>query len=359
MDRLSVLLRERSSLLEEIGETTDALEREKAGIQSRLEAVATKMGALIAEHGELCRELHRSFEELLVEGRLSRTAARKARAVYRDLQESGLLDPVELEPNQEAAFPAGDEGSEEADMGSWEAAPSNGDSAPPSPRAGGFSAPHSGGQAGNETLRELFRRLVTALHPDRVRHEGEQRQRTEVMKEVTRAYEEGDFARLVQIEAAWLRGEKAHFSAESEDARCARLERVVEELRRQLATLTREIDEVRRTSPLRALADEMRRLGMIGGRRRDPIDALFGAAEKDVARLREVRDFVRSFCERKISLAAFLEGPPPRGLLAELDLSDAIAAMLGQASADQRGSRQRRRARGRKIRIGDLDDIPF
>ena len=49
------------------------------------------------------------------------------------------------------------------------------------------------------------------------------------MKEVTRAYEEGDLARLIEIESTW-HGQQAPTEAGDSEARCRELERINREL---------------------------------------------------------------------------------------------------------------------------------
>ncbi|HXK17794.1 MAG TPA: J domain-containing protein, partial [Polyangiaceae bacterium] len=79
------------------------------------------------------------------------------------------------------------------------------------------------------SLRDIFRNLARAVHPDRAGHDGERARRTEVMKEVTRAYEEGDLARLIEIESTW-HGQQAPTEAGDSEARCRELERINREL---------------------------------------------------------------------------------------------------------------------------------
>ena len=53
------------------------------------------------------------------------------------------------------------------------------------------------------TLRDIFCRLAHALHPDRAGEGGDADARTEAMKDVNRAYREGDLASLVEIQRTW------------------------------------------------------------------------------------------------------------------------------------------------------------
>jgi len=55
-------------------------------------------------------------------------------------------------------------------------------------------------------MRDLFRRLATAIHPDKAQDADSQEERTEAMKEVTRAYRDGDLASLIELEKVWLAG---------------------------------------------------------------------------------------------------------------------------------------------------------
>jgi hypothetical protein len=122
------------------------------------------------------------------------------------------------------------------------------------------------------------------------------------MKELTRAYEDGDLARLLAFEEAW--NTAASTPSSDLEQRCQHLEQTNRELRAQLRTLDRELRDLRR-SPLADLP---------------PIELIVAAAEAEIEDLEITRDFIRDFRDGKISLRRFVEGP-------EVMVADEIAEL--------------------------------
>jgi hypothetical protein len=200
-----------------------------------------------------------------------------------------------------------------------------------------------------------------ALHPDRVQHEGEQKRRTDVMKEVTRAYEEGDFARLIEIEQQWMAGGRVEATTTNDAAaKRAVLERTIKELQSQLKAVTSELRIVRLGSPLRELFGNNRR------RRVDdqgPIDAMVASANEDLERMRQMRDFVRAFSERKISLAEFMRGPAclrPDEFDEEFEFARiALDSLLDDFEVVPVNRKKGPQSRRKSNRSSAVDDVPF
>jgi hypothetical protein len=320
-ERIAGLRRERDRLADKIGKKRAELDERVEAMRQAADAVFQKMPVLIEQQRALSAEVHALFAELLKGERLPRRQRRAVLDVYEVLKDEGLLDmsasPLDPDGNE-------DQGENEFDA-EWAAA--FGDE-PPSARApgsgkrasghaegagseryspgGGFSATHAGAQSGKESVRQLFRRLAIALHPDRTQHDAEKLRRTEAMKEVTRAYEEGDLARLIQIENTFLAGAVIPSQSEEDDQRqIAALERMVADLGRQLKQVERELREVRRSSPLEGLEEVMPELRFSDS----PLETLLARAEQDLRELESVRDFVKSFRDGRITLAEFLVGP--------------------------------------------------
>jgi hypothetical protein len=129
------------------------------------------------------------------------------------------------------------------------------------------------------------------------------------MKEVTLAYERDDLAHLLHLAEVWRAVDPSTATEAHLDDRCDALERTNCGLRVQLATLNGELRELRR-SPQILL---MKEFGAHPGRRGQGTPAGLGeAAESDMARLRELREFVTSFRDGRIDLARFMAGPSPR-----------------------------------------------
>jgi hypothetical protein len=126
------------------------------------------------------------------------------------------------------------------------------------------------------------------------------------MKEVTRAYQDGDLARLLELEKAWLAEEKTPAAAHDEtERRCANLERTNRELKRQLRELDSELRELKNSLPVLA-ADE---LGLRSKDSAARVEVMIAETEVGINGLRQLRDFVRSFADGKITLDEFMLGP--------------------------------------------------
>jgi hypothetical protein len=158
-------------------------------------------------------------------------------------------------------------------------------------------------------VRGLFRKLAEALHPDKVQVEEEKERRTEAMKEITRAYQDGDLARLLELERTWMVG--VHLSPPIEEVdeierRCAAQERTNEALRSQLDQLTWELKDLRR-SPQAELFSQAERAAKGSGM--TPVEWMVQDASAQLEHLRKLIDFVTSFRDGQIDLDEFLAGP--------------------------------------------------
>jgi predicted nucleic acid-binding Zn-ribbon protein len=334
-DAVSALLHERASLLKRIAGADKRLATEREHQHEIAQAMFERMQPLMNEHSALLTEIHALFRALLAEGRLSKRAGKQVARVYQWFNESDEGKPL--------AGSASEAGNDEPDRHSHQG--ESGSGAAPNARVD--SAKHVGGQAGNETLRSLFRRLTIALHPDLARHEHEQQRRTDVMKEVTRAYEEGNLARLLEIEQIWLAGGNVRSDSVDEAARYAELERIVRKLRAQMKALESELRNLRKASPLAQMFGSRR---VSAARRVEQLDELVATASAELQPLRTFRDFVRAFSEGKISLTEFLRGP--QGLSQEeRDLAEAaLDFLLEELDFDFEAPRGRRRPASRRSR---------
>ena len=113
------------------------------------------------------------------------------------------------------------------------------------------------------------------------------------MKEVTRAYEQGDLARLIELESAWQNDQALNGGGDSE-ARCRELSRINRELLNQVRQFTRELRDVKRDA----------REAVMG-----PLDEVLEQASRELDDFAKVCDFVRRFRDGKSTLAEFSRGP--------------------------------------------------
>lgn len=358
-DAISALLQQRNRLLKQIARKQQDVIREREQQQVLAQALSEGMMPLIQERADLMREVRQGFAELLAEGRLSRTAQKKVAQVYRWVKQSGELDPLDGDcddARDDDGFTAGNPAQEDD---AQDPAPSS--RRGPSSREGRSveSANHGGGQPGHESLRGIFRRLIMALHPDLAQEAHEQQRRTDVMKEVTRAYEEGDLARLLEIEQQWLSGGKVRISQDDEAAQCAALERIVRELVVQERALSSQLKWLKKSTPLAAFFGTRRVSREV---RDQQVEMYLNEASSELEPLRQIRDYVKAFSERKISLAEFLRGPR-FAREDELDIAEAMLSSLLEsidtASSASSRSRRGRSAGKRRVTIDDAEGCPF
>ncbi len=332
--RFAALLEVRDRLLKQIAQK----KRELARAETKLEQARTEVLAILeplwAKCADIQEAIHRAFATLLAPGRLSKRRRREVVSIYRSLVVQGILDRCDI-----------DEARTEPEADSD-------DDMPPftepsaQPGAGGYSAPQPAADGTRESLRALFKRLAVALHPDRVQSEDEKQRLTEAMKEVTRAYEEGDLARLLEIERdqAWHGGPRA--TAE-ENEKLGKLERLIAELKEQLSALFRALRALKRSEAFRML-QEFQRVRAHGG---DPAAEISAELESELAELRAVREHVCAFAAGKMEWDVFVAGPATRRsrVREEEELFEELVEIFEAAPPKKR----------RKRRKTASDAIPF
>jgi hypothetical protein len=288
--------------------------------------IADEVQPIAAEHRAVSDEIRRLFAELAAPGRLPKRAKKQVAAAYESLEEAGILFDGESEPSE-----------------------------PPIDRLeGGYSAQRPDDGTANRGIRDVYRRLAGALHPDRVLEEDEKARRTEAMKRVTVAYGEGDLASLVEIEKRLGAAAETPSASGGVEA----LSRTNAELRRQLAALEGKVGEIK---------------GSLTGTSVKAMRQMAEQARAELADLQAVRDFVRSFRDGKIDLARFLLGPnAPEDADDDDDDDDdedadeemlhqvlVAIANLAAAAGETRPAKPRRRRSKRKRSVPGSYDLPF
>jgi hypothetical protein len=335
---LATLMREQARLAKAIAKKQRELETERERDEEQARSLSLRLEPLRNEHDTLVVEITKVFQDLIAPGRLSSKARLQVLEVYDVLIESGNFAPLENDPRDD------DEATELDDFFEFD---SNDDwLPPPTPHAHVASAQHAGGEPGHEILRGLFRRLTVALHPDLVPQGEEQLRRTEAMKEVTRAYEEGNLARLIELERMWLTGTPIASSTDSDAERCAKLEKSIAELKRQQRALQAEMRAVRAQSPFSMLFGRKR---SSAAERAQQIESVVASVQEELRALQIIQNHVQAFVAKKISLARFVRGPKEfERVLNEVEFDIFI-------SSRSRG----RSRRGATAPSTDFDDCPF
>jgi hypothetical protein len=267
--RAEALLCERARLLSDIQKKKQRLAQVRERAEHDADLSTRSMLPLMARHEALLLELRGLFAELSVAGRLPKRTSRELALLRRSLELRGVLSPRGAEPAPDVAPRAEEPRANPRPR-----------SAPPPHHHRPSPETASAAPAGQKvrSIRELFRSLARAVHPDSARHEAERLRRTELMKQVTSAYEQGDLARLLELEGAW-RDEHELPSADQPEQRCRELQVINEQLLKQVRQLTRELRDTK------ALAREAAR-GM-------PPAELLASAEDQLDELESLCELLR------------------------------------------------------------------
>ncbi|MCA6519537.1 MAG: J domain-containing protein, partial [Pseudanabaena sp. M110S1SP2A07QC] len=155
-------------------------------------------------------------------------------------------------------------------------------------------------------IRQLFLRLADRFHPDKVTDEVEKAFRTEVMKEINLAYQNGDLARLLDIEKQQeLEALIDRDSSDDLTRHCAKVESENSFLKEQLATLKQQLKLTKKTQQ-GEMTTVFQQITKYGG---DPIGEALFEIEAHVEVVEQLHQFVLDFRDRRITIQEFLRGP--------------------------------------------------
>ncbi|RYZ04279.1 MAG: hypothetical protein EOO73_24645 [Myxococcales bacterium] len=299
-ERAEELSKERARLLREVQKKQRQLELVKQRARDMADQAVARMAPILERQRKLAHELAALFAELLADARLSARARKQLERLRRSLELQGVLQP----------HPADDVESGEDDWEQGEGASGQGGrggTREHPPHAGARRADAGGAprevagakQVGQQrrSLRDIFRSLARAIHPDQARQEDDRERRTEVMKQVTRAYEDGDLARLIELESAW-QTEQVVFGAGNSEARCRELERLNRELLDQLRDVTRQLRDAKRELAESELSY--------------PPQDIVELAHLELDDVEGVCELLRRFRDGRISVSDLTDGPLPR-----------------------------------------------
>ncbi len=259
---------------------------------------------------ELDQEIHELFSEILTTRKLGKKSRKDITGLYHSLQMIGVISPQldvseeeeeRLEDFEDIFSEAQQFKSEEkeskrsADYRELDDEDNDVESEEPKSNKSG-------------EMRKTFLKLASLFHPDKASDPETEIYHNEVMKEVNRAYEEGDIARLLEIEKQHHLQQEIDIdnSSKSEIERiCLMREKDNELLRNQYENLKRELRRVRR-SPEGTMVKEYRACQKQGV---DAMGELTRELEEQVKPIESLRDFVRDFRDKKMTIAEFLKGP--------------------------------------------------
>ncbi|HYJ08944.1 MAG TPA: hypothetical protein VEX18_08040 [Polyangiaceae bacterium] len=258
--RVQALLHERTRLTREAQKKKLQLEQLRLRLANEAREAKASMMPVIERQRALVTRLVALFDELLAPGRLAKRARAHIAQLRRALEREGVLSPIDAWCEDEGENQADDQRERHSGHAHAHANP-----------GGELAGARQVGQE-RRSLRELFRSLARSIHPDKAQHDRDRAERTELMKQVTRAYEEGDLARLVELENAW-QSEQASEVGDPE-RRCRELERTNRELLDQVRALTRQLRDHRRAARDESMGLPPRELVERAKQELDDIEAL-------------------------------------------------------------------------------------
>lgn len=294
--RLKNLKKRRQRLQKRIERTRATLAHHEQECERFVREIGPEIRLLIERSRSLDGELHQLFAEIFQTRTFGKRSGRQIRNIYESLQVDGVIS--NRLDRKKRWLPLWDDDDEPAD----------------DVRPDEHGAAQRDGEWANSDhnaerpLRDIFLNLATSFHPDLARDDENRIRRTEAMKEINRAYREGDAASLLAMELSLeLDGpEQGADRGDDDQAVCARLETHIKLLEQQLAALENELAE-RRDSDFGILFEDS---GQSGRRpARNPLEWFLIEFRESLDQLEELRDFVHQFRHRKMTIKAFVRGP--------------------------------------------------
>lgn len=298
--RVDGLTKEHDRLLREIAKKRAQLDAAESLSRELFSALLNRTMPMRERLRTALRDIQRLFGKLLgPDSRLHRRDKAKVRRVYEDLVVALDL-PTMDEPLSEQEHSPDDEPTP-----SQKSRPGDSREARRADFGlGGYSAPKPA-ENSHPSLRALFKRLAIAFHPDKVQDEQSKAERTSLMKDVTKAYEAGDLARLMELEKALLSRLPLEDDPGALERRAKELLAANTELRRQQRSLTAALKELTLELPfdinLKAADAKQRAMR--------EVETLVADLEQEEQRIASLRDFVKAFADGNMAIADFLAGP--------------------------------------------------
>ena len=270
---------------------------------------------------EIDKEIHTLFEEILTGRKMGKKTRQYVLEIYQQLQFSGMVSPKSMDEDEEESPELDElfETQEGQENFFQDFATESGEE-----RQDFFS--ESTRNKDSKKIRQTFLRLAEIFHPDKVTDSETQMRHTEIMKEINRAYQEGDLARLLEIEQQQDAKEIIDSNSESDLSRkCKKLEQHNEFLKNQYENLKQEL-RLAKNTPEGGMVADYRKAAKTGI---DPIEQMLTEVEEQMQMVQEIRDFVKNFRDKKVSVKEFLRGPECLRNLRQSAMEELLEEMLG------------------------------
>ncbi|MTJ08997.1 J domain-containing protein [Anabaena sp. UHCC 0204] len=316
--QLEGLEKEHQSLLKQIKKKRTELNNFVEKMRSLATEVFHRVSPNMRTMAELDAEIHALFTEVLTTRKLGKQTQKNIASLYRSLQMGGIISYKAIEEEDDdddeldELFEDHDPQNNHQSRHCWE---SERDS----------ESPAVGRTDESRKIRQTFLRLAEIFHPDKVKDNETQMSHTEIMKEINKAYQEGDLARLLEIERKYEVGESIDNNSEDDlTRRCKNIEQQNEILKTQYENLKREL-RLAKNTPEGTMVADYKKAAKQGI---DAVEMMIETIESQTKIVVEIRDFVKDFKDKKISIKEFLAGPQSLRSMQEEMMEELMERMM-------------------------------
>ncbi|MEH2039349.1 J domain-containing protein [Nostoc sp.] len=321
--RLEFLEKEHQSLLKQIKRKRTELKNFVEQMRSFGTEFLNKATPGFRKMAELDQEIHALFEEIFTTRKFGKQTLKNIQAVYRNLQVTGAIS---LKPNSQQLDTLDESFDNEDSQSDF----SKETSEEQHQYWQGQQSVDSASVARTDDqrkIRQTFLKLAEIFHPDKARDSETQKSHTEIMKSINKAYQEGDLAKLLEIERSQHPLEIIDNNNEDDlTRRCRTLEQHNQILLAQYEKLKQEL-RLTKNTPEGTMVCDSRKAAKKGI---DAMTAIVETMESQINVVSEIRDFVKDFREQKITIKEFLAGPTPLHSLDEETIEDILEEMLSE-----------------------------
>jgi hypothetical protein len=299
--QLEGLEKEHQSLLKQIKKKRTELNNFVEKMRSLATEVFHRVSPNMRTIEELDAEIHALFTEILTTRKMGKQTQQNIQSLYKSLQMAGIIsykpiDEEEEDDDDELDELFEDDGFQEDYQRRRQFWETERDS----------ESPAVGKTDESRKVRQTFLRLAEIFHPDKVKDNETQMTHTEIMKEINKAYQDGDLARLLEIERKYEVGETIDNNSEDDLSRkCKNIEQQNQILKDQYDKLKQELRLAKNTPEGTMVADykKAKKQGV------DCIELMLETMQSQTKIVADIRDFVKDFKDKKMTIKKFLEGP--------------------------------------------------
>jgi hypothetical protein len=299
--QLAGLEKEHQSLLKQIKKKRTELNNFVEKMRSLATEVFHRVSPNMKTMAELDAEIHALFAEILNTRKMGKQTQKNIQSLYRSLQMGGIISYKPIEEEDDDDDEELDELFEDNDSQEnhqrrrqfWEAEQDS-------------ESPTVARTDESRKIRQTFLRLAEIFHPDKVKDNETQMTHTEIMKEINKAYQDGDLARLLEIERKYEVGETIDNNSEDDlSRRCKNIEQHNQILKNQYEKLKQEL-RLAKNTPEGSMVADYKKAAKQGV---DCIELMLETIQSQTKIVAEIRDFVQDFKDKKITIKEFLAGP--------------------------------------------------